>query len=86
MADKVIFEPIGTIRTPFKTPDNMPVQPAGGKDVEGWVEHTERRKPWPEPQGLIPLGVSPVRPRSRSALTGNGHDAHACPPCHAAPP
>lgn len=38
MADKVIFEPIGTIHTPFTTPGEMPVQPAGGKDVEGWVE------------------------------------------------
>jgi len=33
----VVFEPIGVIHTPFETPENMPVQPAGGKDIEGWV-------------------------------------------------
>jgi len=38
MVDKVVFEPIGVIHTPFKAPENMPVQPARGKDIEGWVE------------------------------------------------
>jgi tRNA-Thr(GGU) m(6)t(6)A37 methyltransferase TsaA len=36
--DEIVYKPIGVIRTPFKTPENMPVQPAGGKDVEGVVE------------------------------------------------
>ena len=36
--DKLILEPIGVIHTPFATPDNIPLQPAGGKDREGWVE------------------------------------------------
>ena len=36
--EKVVFEPIGVIRTPFKTRQNMPVQPSGGKGVEGVVE------------------------------------------------
>jgi tRNA-Thr(GGU) m(6)t(6)A37 methyltransferase TsaA len=32
---KVVYEPIGIIHTPFKTPENIPIQPSGGKDVEG---------------------------------------------------
>lgn len=35
MQRKVVFEPIGVIHTPFKTRENMPVQPSGGKGVEG---------------------------------------------------
>jgi tRNA-Thr(GGU) m(6)t(6)A37 methyltransferase TsaA len=35
MVGKVVYEPIGVIHTPFKTRENMPVQPSGGKDIEG---------------------------------------------------
>jgi tRNA-Thr(GGU) m(6)t(6)A37 methyltransferase TsaA len=35
MPAKVVYEPIGVIRTPFKTRENMPIQPAGGKGIEG---------------------------------------------------
>ncbi len=33
-----MYKPIGIILTPFKTPENMPIQPAGGRDIEGVVE------------------------------------------------
>lgn len=36
--DAIIFHPIGHIRSPFKTPEGMPIQPAGAKDVEGEIE------------------------------------------------
>jgi tRNA-Thr(GGU) m(6)t(6)A37 methyltransferase TsaA len=36
--DRVVYEPIGVIHTPFKKPDGMPVQPAGGKDIDGIAE------------------------------------------------
>jgi tRNA-Thr(GGU) m(6)t(6)A37 methyltransferase TsaA len=32
------FRPIGTIHTPFKTREGMPIQPGGGKDIEAVVE------------------------------------------------
>jgi tRNA-Thr(GGU) m(6)t(6)A37 methyltransferase TsaA len=35
MPDKVAYEPIGVIHTPFKTRENMPIQPSGGKGVKG---------------------------------------------------
>ena len=35
MARKVVYEPIGVIHTPFKRRDDMPIQPAGGKGIEG---------------------------------------------------
>lgn len=31
------FQPIGEIRTPFKTIEDMPIQPIGARDVEGRV-------------------------------------------------
>ena len=37
MQKKVVYEPIGVIHTPFKTRENMPVQPSGGKGIEGVV-------------------------------------------------
>ncbi len=37
MLGKVVYEPIGVIHTPFKTRENMPIQPSGGKDIEGVV-------------------------------------------------
>jgi tRNA-Thr(GGU) m(6)t(6)A37 methyltransferase TsaA len=33
----IVLAPIGVIRTPFKTIEAMPIQPAGAKDVEGRV-------------------------------------------------
>ncbi len=36
--DAIIFHPIGYIRSPFDTPEGMPIQPAGAKDVEGHIE------------------------------------------------
>src|SRR5437763_383758 len=35
---KIEFTPIGIIHTPFETPENMPIQPASGKDAVGWIE------------------------------------------------
>jgi tRNA (adenine37-N6)-methyltransferase len=35
---KIEFTPIGIIHTPFETPENMPIQPASGKNIEGWIE------------------------------------------------
>jgi tRNA-Thr(GGU) m(6)t(6)A37 methyltransferase TsaA len=32
------FKPIGSIHTPFTTPENMPIQPAGAAGVHGTVE------------------------------------------------
>jgi tRNA-Thr(GGU) m(6)t(6)A37 methyltransferase TsaA len=36
--EKIVYEPIGVIHTPFKTRENMPIQPAGGKGIEGVAE------------------------------------------------
>jgi tRNA-Thr(GGU) m(6)t(6)A37 methyltransferase TsaA len=33
--EQIIYESIGVIHTPFKTPEGMPIQPAGGRDIEG---------------------------------------------------
>ena len=35
---KVQLKPIGVVHTPFRTPEGMPVQPAGAKGVKGTVE------------------------------------------------
>ena len=35
MRRTVVYEPIGVIHTPFKTRENMPIQPSGGKGIEG---------------------------------------------------
>ncbi|MDY6801210.1 MAG: tRNA (N6-threonylcarbamoyladenosine(37)-N6)-methyltransferase TrmO [Bacteroidota bacterium] len=32
------FKAIGVIKTPFKTIEEMPIQPSGGKEVEGRIE------------------------------------------------
>lgn len=37
----VVFEPIGTIYSPFTELTGMPIQPAGAKDVEGYIEVRE---------------------------------------------
>ncbi len=36
--DHIIYEPIGVLRTPFESPDGMPIQPVGDTDTEGIVE------------------------------------------------
>ncbi len=36
--DPVVIEPIGIIHTPFKTLDNMPIQPRGAQGVRGTLE------------------------------------------------
>lgn len=35
---KIEFSPIGIIHTPFKTIENMPIQPTADKSSEGWIE------------------------------------------------
>ena len=32
------FKPIGVLHTPFKTTEDMPIQPSGAKDVRGTLE------------------------------------------------
>lgn len=39
--ETVTFEPIGTIYSPFTELTGMPIQPAGAKDVEGYIEVRE---------------------------------------------
>ena len=34
----IIFKAIGTVYSPFKTLENMPIQPAGARGVKGTVE------------------------------------------------
>lgn len=41
----VVFEPIGTIYSPFTELAGMPIQPAGAKDVEGYIELREDLQP-----------------------------------------
>lgn len=40
--EKIIINPIGVIKTPFKTRDGMPIQPSGAKGVEGVIEINEK--------------------------------------------
>ncbi|MFH1312422.1 MAG: tRNA (N6-threonylcarbamoyladenosine(37)-N6)-methyltransferase TrmO [Candidatus Eisenbacteria bacterium] len=42
--EKIVYEPIGLIHTPFETLEGMPIQPAGAKGIEGWVEVEPRYK------------------------------------------
>ena len=35
--DSIVYTPIGTIRTPFKELEGMPIQPIGAKDVKGEI-------------------------------------------------
>ena len=39
------YEPIGVIRTPFKTPQGVPIQPSAGQGVRGRVELDIRYAP-----------------------------------------
>ena len=36
--NEIRYKPIGIIRSPFKEPRGMPIQPAGARDIEGTVE------------------------------------------------
>ena len=36
--DKIEFEPIGKIRSPFKEPEGTPIQPPGAEGIEGKIE------------------------------------------------
>jgi len=42
---KIEFTPIGTIRSPFTEPEDMPIQPAGAEGVQGTVELFEEFRP-----------------------------------------
>ena len=35
---KIEYTPIGVIHTPFKELENMPIQPAGAKGIQGMIE------------------------------------------------
>ena len=35
---KIVYQPIGTIHSPFQTIQGMPIQPAGAKGIQGTVE------------------------------------------------
>ena len=36
--EKITYQPIGVIHTPFNTPENMPIQNAGGIGIKGTIE------------------------------------------------
>jgi len=36
--EEIKYKPIGIIHTPFKKPEGTPIQPEGGKGIEGWIE------------------------------------------------
>jgi len=40
--DRIMFTPLGTIRSPFTDPAGMPIQPAGAKGVQGTVVIEEK--------------------------------------------
>ena len=35
---KIVYQPIGTIHSPFQTIQGMPIQPAGAKGIAGTIE------------------------------------------------
>ena len=35
---RIVYRPIGVIRTPFKSPKGVPIQPSAGKGIRGVVE------------------------------------------------
>ena len=47
---QVTYTPIGVIRSPFQTPEGMPIQPAGAVGIEGAIDIFE-----PYEQGLADL-------------------------------
>lgn len=38
MKKQICYQPIGVIRTPFKDPAGMPIQPVGGEAISGTIE------------------------------------------------
>ena len=38
MNEEIVYKPIGVIRTPFKSPVGVPIQPSAGKGIKGLVE------------------------------------------------
>jgi tRNA-Thr(GGU) m(6)t(6)A37 methyltransferase TsaA len=40
--EPILYTPIGRLRTPLRTPAQSPVQPAGGRDIEGSAELEDR--------------------------------------------
>jgi tRNA-Thr(GGU) m(6)t(6)A37 methyltransferase TsaA len=38
MTEEIVFRPIGVIRTPFEDRRNIPIQPSGGRELEGRAE------------------------------------------------
>jgi len=36
--EEIVYKPIGVIRTPFKSPVGVPIQPSAGKGIKGLVE------------------------------------------------
>jgi tRNA (adenine37-N6)-methyltransferase len=36
--EKIIYQPVGIIHTPFNTPENMPIQNAGANGIKGTIE------------------------------------------------
>jgi len=37
MTDRIVYRPIGIIHSPYKTLEDMPIQPAGAKGTEGLI-------------------------------------------------
>ena len=42
LIDEIIYKPIGTIHSPFKNLEGMPIQPVGAKGVEGEIHLDEK--------------------------------------------
>ncbi|MEN6294258.1 MAG: tRNA (N6-threonylcarbamoyladenosine(37)-N6)-methyltransferase TrmO [Methanobacterium sp.] len=42
LIDEIIYKPIGTIHSPFKNLEGMPIQPIGAKGVEGEIQLDEK--------------------------------------------
>jgi tRNA (Thr-GGU) A37 N-methylase len=42
--DEVIYKPIGTIHSPFKDLEGMPIQPVGAKGIKGEIHLKEEYK------------------------------------------
>ena len=36
--DEIVYTPIGIVHSPFKEPKGVPIQPSGGRDIEGRAE------------------------------------------------
>ncbi|HNX56051.1 MAG TPA: tRNA (N6-threonylcarbamoyladenosine(37)-N6)-methyltransferase TrmO [Prolixibacteraceae bacterium] len=51
MSEEIIYQPIGFIRTPFRSIEKMPIQPCGAKRAKGTIELDPEFLP-----GLIDIG------------------------------